>query len=102
MDQPTQEQRDKWAKELREAYLAFFDTDHGKLVLADLMREFHIFTSTVTGEGDLGEVALLREGERKVVLYLLDRCGNAAFNPEFFVGMQRTYEQPDPLERLRR
>lgn len=100
MEQPTNEQREQWAKELCEAYLKFFNSDEGKLILADLMKHYHIYDSTFVS-GSAHET-VMQEGERRVVLHILNRCGNAVHNPLSFIGARQTmYQQQDPFNRIR-
>ena len=58
-----------WKKvELVKAYKKFFDSEDGKLVLADLVRECGMFRDSF--RGDTNDM-LINEGKRNVLLYIL-------------------------------
>jgi len=61
------------SEKLRTAYEECFSSDLGEKVLLDLMRRFHVGVSSHVS-GDPHETAF-REGERHVVLHILDMLG---------------------------
>ena len=65
---------DQGHKKRREDYETVFSTKVGGRVLADLMATFHMGRSSHMS-GDACETAF-REGERHVVLHILDMLGN--------------------------
>jgi len=61
-------QFEKQLKEIREAYKMIFDSDEGKIVLSDLEKRCH-FWSTTNVKGDSHESAYM-EGQRSVLLFI--------------------------------
>ena len=57
----------------KQDYETLFSSNNGVRVLSDLMTAFHMGRSSHTG-GDSHETAF-REGERHVVLHILNMCG---------------------------
>ena len=67
-------------KRRRSDYETVFSSEVGQRVLADLMAHFHMGRSSHTG-GDSHETAF-REGERHVVLHILNMTGKRS-DPEW-------------------
>ena len=61
-------QLEKQIKGLREAYKQIFNSDDGKIVLSDLEKRCH-FWSTTNVKGDSHESAYM-EGQRSVLLFI--------------------------------
>jgi hypothetical protein len=61
-------QLEKQIKGLREAYKQIFNSDDGKIVLSDLEKRCH-FWSTTNIKGDSHESAYM-EGQRSVLLFI--------------------------------
>lgn len=60
---------DKTKKEkIAQAYRRLFATDDGQVVLEDMMRTFHVFSSVMDGTS---EETAHKEGERSVVLRIM-------------------------------
>ena len=56
-------------QKLQANYRSLFNTEDGKLVLRDLMTQFHIWANVTD---DLPHIMIQREGERSVVLYIMN------------------------------
>jgi len=54
--------------ELLLKYMAVFNTDDGRAILADMCRTFHVFDSTM---GDSPQETAFNEGARSVILRIL-------------------------------
>jgi len=55
-----------------QAFKAVFETEQGKLVLAQLMSKFHMISPTYTLGKDINPYDIaLQEGQRSVVLFIL-------------------------------
>jgi hypothetical protein len=67
-------QFEKQIKEIREAYKLIFDSDEGKIVLSDLEKRCH-FWSTTNVKGDSHESAYM-EGQRSVLLFIKSMLQN--------------------------
>jgi len=67
-------QFEKQVKQLREAYKQIFNSDEGKLVLSDLEKRCH-FWSTTNVKGDSHESAYM-EGQRSVLLFIKSMLQN--------------------------
>jgi hypothetical protein len=67
-------QFEKQLKEIREAYKMIFDSDEGKIVLSDLEKRCH-FWSTTNVKGDSHESAYM-EGQRSVLLFIKSMLQN--------------------------
>ena len=61
-------QLEKQIKELKDAYKRIFNSDEGKLILSDLEKRCH-FWSTTNVKGDSHESAYM-EGQRSVLLFI--------------------------------
>ena len=72
--------QDNGIKRRKEDYETIFASDAGQRVLADLMSQFHMGRSSHMA-GDSHETAF-REGERHVVLHILDMTGKRS-TPEW-------------------
>jgi len=61
--------------ELRAAYAQTFNTEQGRVVLADLLREGCVLCPVITNphQPDIGSMAFL-EGKRNMALRILDLC----------------------------
>ena len=67
-------QFEKQVQQLREAYKQIFNSDEGKLVLSDLEKRCH-FWSTTNVKGDSHESAYM-EGQRSVLLFIKSMLQN--------------------------
>ena len=67
-------QFEKQIKEIRDAYQMIFDSDEGKIVLSDLEKRCH-FWSTTNVKGDSHESAYM-EGQRSVLLFIKSMLQN--------------------------
>ena len=67
-------QFEKQLKEIREAYKMIFDSDEGKIVLSDLEKRCH-FWSTTNVKGYSHESAYM-EGQRSVLLFIKSMLQN--------------------------
>ena len=67
-------QFEKQIKEIREAYKLIFDSDEGKIVLSDLEKRCH-FWSTTNVKGDSHESAYM-ECQRSVLLFIKSMLQN--------------------------
>ena len=67
-------QFEKQIKEIREAYKLIFDSDEGKIVLSDLEKRCH-FWSTTNVKGDSHESAYM-VGQRSVLLFIKSMLQN--------------------------
>ena len=67
--------RGRTQNELRAAYAQTFNTDQGRVVLADLMREGCVLSPVIVNphQPDVGSMAFL-EGKRNMALRILDLC----------------------------
>lgn len=65
--------------QVRATYRRLFNTEDGQVVLADLMKRFHIFRGVY--DEDIHGMVLM-EGERNVVLHIIDTL---AITPEAYV-----------------
>jgi len=64
----------KQLTEIKEAYKMIFDSDDGKIVLSDLEKRCH-FWSTTNVKGDSHESAYM-EGQRSVLLFIKSMLQN--------------------------
>lgn len=60
-----------YAKKLRQDYAKAFNTEWGQGVLRDLMSSYHIYGG-ISPDSSSNEL-FFREGQRQVVLYILDK-----------------------------
>ena len=67
-------QFEKQVQQLREAYKQIFNSDEGKLILSDLEKRCH-FWSTTNVKGDSHESAYM-EGQRSVLLFIKSMLQN--------------------------
>ena len=56
-------------------YTEVFETKQGKEVLEDLVKTFHINSTTYRKDGNINDV-VFREGQRSVVLFILSQINN--------------------------
>jgi len=78
IDETDEERR---AKQILMAYKTVFDTEHGKMILDDLANQFCFIGPTFDPAVDRPEVALVNEGGRNVILYILGMVRDENRNP---------------------
>ena len=67
-------QFEKQVKELKDAYKRIFNSDEGKIIISDLEKRCH-FWSTTNVKGDSHESAYM-EGQRSVLLFIKSMLQN--------------------------
>ncbi len=55
-------------------FLSVFDSPDGKIILTDMLDKYYKYTSFTPGEP---ETTAFKEGQRSVVIYIMDRISRA-------------------------